>query len=173
MSARPAGRARRAAAVAALTGAIVLAANGTAAGGGGDVPARPLAQPAALAFAAGPGVMAAQGMTGAGSVAGAGVASAPSASAAATRTVRVADNFFAPRRLTVRRGTTIRWRWSNANADTHDVFLRRRPKGVRRFSSPPAATHFSYRRKLRKPGVYRLICTFHQGMAMRVRVRGR
>ena len=122
-------------------------------------------------------VLALAGAGAAGAAASAGGDSSPPAGAAAkkraVKNVKVADNFFAPKRLTVKRGTTIRWRWSNANADTHDVFLRKAPKGVRRFSSPPAATFFSYKRKLRKPGVYKMICTFHQGMTMRVVVRKR
>lgn len=110
-----------------------------------------------------------------GSAAGGG-GDAPAAAAkkrGPTKRVKVADNFFAPKRFAVKQGTTIRWRWSNANADSHDVFLRKGPRGVRRFQSPPAATFFTYKRKLTKPGVYKLLCTFHEGMTMRVTVRKR
>jgi plastocyanin len=87
--------------------------------------------------------------------------------------VRVLDNVFAPRRLRVPRGTTIVWKWGRRNSETHDVLLTRRPRGVRRFGSPSAATDFRFRRKLRKPGAYRFVCTFHEGMGMKVRVRRR
>jgi plastocyanin len=112
---------------------------------------------------------------GAGVVAAAGAAdgpaAAPSAGAAATKTVKVADNFYEPKRLTVAKGTTIKWRWSNLNADSHDVYLNVRPKGAARFQSAPAATHFTFKRTLRKPGVYKILCTFHEGMTMRITVK--
>jgi plastocyanin len=88
-----------------------------------------------------------------------------------TRSVKVADNFYSPKRLTVPPKSTIKWKWSRLNAETHDVYLDKRPKGVRHFQSAPAATFYSYKRKLRKPGVYKLLCTFHENMTMRVTVK--
>jgi plastocyanin len=85
--------------------------------------------------------------------------------------VEVADNFFSPKKLSVPKGSTIVWKWSNLNAETHDVYLARKPKGVKRFQSAPAATYYSFKRKLRKPGKYRILCTFHEDMAMRITVR--
>jgi len=109
---------------------------------------------------------------GAGAVAGAsGAAEEPSASASATKTVKVADNFFSPKKLSVAKGTTIKWKWSNRNADSHDVYLNKKPKGVKRFQSPPAATFFSYKRKLEKAGTYKILCTFHENMTMRIDVK--
>lgn len=95
----------------------------------------------------------------------------PTANASATKTVKVADNFYSPKKLTVAKGTTIKWTWSNRNADSHDVFLNKRPKGVKRFQSPPAATFFSYKRKLGKAGTYKILCTFHENMTMRIDVK--
>jgi plastocyanin len=66
--------------------------------------------------------------------------------------------------------TTIKWVWSNRNADSHDVYLYKRPKGVARFQSAPAATHFSFKRKLKKVGTYKFLCTFHENMTMRIDV---
>lgn len=102
---------------------------------------------------------------------GAAAAASPTAHTAKTKTVKVADNFYSPKRLTVAKGTTIRWAWSKRNADTHDVYLNRKPKGIRHFRSAPATTSYRFKRKLRKPGVYKLLCTFHEGMAMRIRVK--
>lgn len=93
------------------------------------------------------------------------------ATAAATKTVKVADNFYSPKRLTVAKGTTIKWVWSNRNADTHDVYLDDRPRGAGKFHSAPAATSFSFKRKLRRAGAYKVLCTFHEDMAMRIDVR--
>jgi plastocyanin len=97
----------------------------------------------------------------------------PDAAAAATKRVKVADDFFSPKRLRVVRGTTIKWVWSRRNSNTHDVYLNRRPKGARRFHSRPATRSATFKRKLRKPGRYRILCTFHEGMAMRIDVRRR
>jgi plastocyanin len=130
------------------------------------LPFRPLAATATLLLAL-PALALADGGGGADRAAGA----QPGATAAATRTVRVADDFFSPSRLTVRRGTTIRWAWSRRNSNRHDVALRARPRGVRRFRSPSARRSFVFRRKLRRPGAYRFVCTFHDGMAMRISVR--
>jgi plastocyanin len=89
------------------------------------------------------------------------------------KTVLVEDNFYAPQRLTVNRNSTIRWRWSDAAADVHDVKLTKGPRGVRRFQSEVGGPGYVFSRKLRKPGLYRLLCTFHieDGMKMTIRVR--
>jgi plastocyanin len=83
----------------------------------------------------------------------------------------VADNFFSPKQTTVPLNTVIVWKWSRLNGETHDVYLLRKPKGVKRFQSAPAATDYTFKRKLRKAGRYRIICTFHENMAMRIDVR--
>lgn len=87
------------------------------------------------------------------------------------KTVKVADNFFAPKALKVPRNTTIVWKWSRLNGETHDVYTAKKPKGVKRFQSVPAATGYTFKRKLKKAGKYRFICTFHEDMAMRVTVK--
>ena len=92
------------------------------------------------------------------------------ATAAATRTVKVADDRYSPKRLAVAKGTRIKWVWSSGNAHRHDVYLYKRPKGSRRFQSPPATAPFRFARKLRKPGVYKILCTLHEGMRMRIDV---
>ncbi len=92
------------------------------------------------------------------------------ARAAATKTVKVADNFYSPKKLSVPKDTTIKWKWSNQNADSHDVYLNKKPKGVKRFQSPPAATSFTYKKKLTKSGTYKILCTFHENMTMRIDV---
>ena len=102
---------------------------------------------------------------------GAVAAASPTAQTAKTKKVKVADNFYSPKKLSVPRNSTIVWKWSNLNGETHDVYLDSKPKGVKRFQSTPAATFYSFKRKLRKPGKYRIICTFHEDMAMRITVR--
>jgi plastocyanin len=42
---------------------------------------------------------------------------------------------------------------------------------VKKFHSEAAATDFTFRRKLKKPGRYRIVCTLHEEMKMQIRVR--
>jgi plastocyanin len=92
---------------------------------------------------------------------------------AGTKTVRIYDNYFLPDSLTVKRGTTVVWRWPGAAeaGDVHDVKLKSGPKGVKRFQSEAAATEYTFKRRLRKPGRYRIVCTLHDEMKMQIRVK--
>jgi plastocyanin len=101
----------------------------------------------------------------------AGGAGAVTATKAVHKSVKVSDDVFSPRKLTVPAGSTITWKWSSSNSDTHDVYLSKRPKGVKRFHSDPASTDFSYKRKLAKKGTYTLVCTFHENMNQKITVR--
>jgi plastocyanin len=78
---------------------------------------------------------------------------------------------FSPKKLTVPVNSTITWKWASANSDTHDVYLSKRPKGVKRFHSDPASSDFSYKRKLSKKGTYSVLCTFHENMTQKITVR--
>jgi plastocyanin len=97
-------------------------------------------------------------------LAGAAATAATPALAASSprRTVGVHDNYYGPAKITVKAGTTIRWRWEDDALDVHDVMLSRSPKGVRKFQSDPLAIGQTYARKLTRPGTYKLICTFHE-----------
>jgi len=100
---------------------------------------------------------------------------APVSAAPSKKSVRVGDNFFAPKSLTVDRGSTVTWKWPAADeaGDVHDVALTSGPKGVKKFASEAAATDYSYKRKLTKSGTYKLVCTLHEEMRMTIRVRAR
>lgn len=93
--------------------------------------------------------------------------------AARRKVVRVRDNFFSPARTRVRRGTRMVWRWPRSNVNRHNVVLTRAPRGVRRFSSKSAVRGYRFARRLRRPGRYAVICTFHSNMKMAIRVRRR
>jgi plastocyanin len=88
------------------------------------------------------------------------------------RTVKVADDYFAPVKLNkLARRTTVVWRWLNVNGNTHDVKLKRGPKGFKRFHSDAATADFSFKRKLTVKGTYVVICTFHEDMRMTITVK--
>ena len=89
------------------------------------------------------------------------------------KTVRIYDNYYLKDSLEVKKGTTVIWRWPGfeASGDVHDVKLKSGPKGVKKFQSEAAATDFSFRRKLKVAGKYRIVCTLHEEMKMTIRVR--
>jgi plastocyanin len=79
------------------------------------------------------------------------------------RTVQVRDDYFTPTKLTVKRGTTIKWVWSMHNYDTHNVTLTSGPKGVKksRFRSIDGTSGIVFTRTLTVLGTYHFICTMH------------
>ena len=82
--------------------------------------------------------------------------------------VKVGDDFFSPTKLTVKRGTVVAFKWLSANTNTHDVKLKRGPRGVKRWQSEPAAAYYTYKRKHRVRGKYSVLCTYHVGMDMTI-----
>ena len=106
-------------------------------------------------------------------LAGAALITAGPAQGAATKTVKLGDNYFAPKTLKVKRGTRVTWRWPgfDQGGDVHDVKLRTGPKGVKKFHSEAASTDYTFKRKLTVAGTYRIVCTLHEEMRMTVRVR--
>jgi plastocyanin len=73
--------------------------------------------------------------------------------------------------MTVKAGTTVKWKWLADNADSHDVKLKKGPRGVKRFMSEIAATDYSYKKKLTKKGGYSIYCTLHEGMTQKITVK--
>ena len=89
------------------------------------------------------------------------------------KTIEVADNYYAPKTVTVDRGTTVTWRWPGFDeaGDVHDVKLKSGPKGVKKFASESASTDYSFKRKLTVSGTYKIVCTLHEEMRMTIKVR--
>ena len=87
--------------------------------------------------------------------------------------VGVYDNYYLAAKLSVARGTTIAWTWTDQVADIHDVKLIKAPKGEKHFQSLEGTAGYVYKRTLRTPGVYKFLCTFHEadGMVMAISVR--
>jgi plastocyanin len=111
----------------------------------------------------------------AGAGAGAGADAAAAAHARAKKpvkkTVGMFDNYYEPAKLTVPVGSTIVWDWPIDTGDSHDVTLKKGPKGVPKFASEIATSEYTYRRKLTKPGTYAILCTLHDEMTMTIVVR--
>ena len=83
------------------------------------------------------------------------------------KTIKLGDNYFVKpggATITVKRGTTVTWRWSGSAP--HNVTVSRGPA---RFASR-TQTRGSFSRRLTKRGSYSLICTIH-GPAMTMKLR--
>jgi plastocyanin len=90
------------------------------------------------------------------------------------RKVKVRDYFLSPTKLKVPPRSNIVFTWPSLEneGDSHDVALRQRPKGVKRWKSEIASSDYSFKRKLRKKGKYVVICTLHPyEMRMTIRVK--
>lgn len=96
---------------------------------------------------------------------------APAKTKGATRTIKLGDNYYTPDKVTVRRNTTILWKWPDLTSDGHDVALDKGPKGAKKFASEEAAAAYTYKRKLTVPGTYKIICTLHDEMRMTITVK--
>lgn len=101
---------------------------------------------------------------------GASIATGSSISAAAkTRTVTVADEEFSPTKITIHKRDIIKWIWVDANGnpgstlDTHTVTER-----DNRFTSPEQ-TEGSYKKRFKRVGTVRIICSTHP-TTMRMKV---
>jgi plastocyanin len=85
---------------------------------------------------------------------------------AGSKTVQVKDNLFAPTKVTVTRGTTVRWTWKGKAP--HNVTI---TKGPVKFHSS-TTTKGSFSKKLTKAGTYSILCTIHApNMKMTVTVK--
>lgn len=79
-------------------------------------------------------------------------------------TVTVNDFYFGPNAVTIRKGSSIRWVWSELNTYPHDVHLKAGPRGVKSTAystKTTAVTDAHFQRKFTTPGVYKFICTIH------------
>jgi plastocyanin len=90
---------------------------------------------------------------------------AVSALASSSKTVRVGDNYYGPKSLTVGRGSKVTWRW--VGVLKHNVVVHAGPAA---FSSR-TQVRGSYSHTFTKKGTYQLVCTVHPKMKMTVVVR--
>jgi plastocyanin len=84
---------------------------------------------------------------------------------ASTKSVSVKDDVFAPKSLTVNKGTTVKWVWKGH--EPHNVTVTRGPA---KFHSKTQTTG-AFSKKFTKAGTYRIVCTIHAPrMSMTVKV---
>jgi len=90
---------------------------------------------------------------------------AGSAPAAKPKRVSVADFYFGPDQVTIKRGGAVKWVWATTNTYPHDVHLKQGPKGLEHKGSystkTTAVTNARFTRAFETPGTYRFICTIH------------
>lgn len=79
--------------------------------------------------------------------------------------VTVNDFFFGPDSVTIQKGRTVKWVWSNTNTYPHDVHLKQGPKNLKERGSystrTTAVTNATFKKTFERPGTYRYICTIH------------
>ena len=84
-----------------------------------------------------------------------------------TKTVEVGDDFFKPTDLKIKKDTRVAFEWTGINV--HDVV---KVKGPGPFfeSGPIDEPGVQFKRKFKKAGTYKLICSIHDGMKMKLEV---
>jgi plastocyanin len=92
-----------------------------------------------------------------------GVAHAGAATTPEPKESVVLDDYFAPHRLSLPRGGSVRWVWSARNLHPHNVRLVDGPPGVskKRYRSQTSVRQFDFERAFPKPGTYQFFCTLH------------
>jgi plastocyanin len=88
---------------------------------------------------------------------------------AGKKTVKLGDNFFAPPSLTVKKGTLVRFKWIGEN--DHNVVKKKGP-GKSSASTTTDAPGIHFKKRFKKTGNYKLICTIHEKMKMGLSVVG-
>lgn len=88
------------------------------------------------------------------------------------KVVSVEDNVYLPYNVKIKEDGKVKWVWSINNTQTHNVVLKKAPKGVnkKQFKSGNASSNFQFTKKFTVPGKYHFVCTFHNEMTMDVQV---
>lgn len=95
------------------------------------------------------------------------VAAAGTVSAfAATKSIKIGDDFFSPKSVSVKKNDTVKWTWTGDSP--HNVTVRTGPV---KFHSKTQSTG-TYSKKLTKKGTFKIYCTIHgtrQSLTIKVR----
>ncbi len=95
----------------------------------------------------------------------AGDASALAAGKPRPKIVKVADDFFSPTELKVKKGGKVKWKWRRTNLNPHNVTLEKGPRGVNKgdYRSATGSIGVKFNRTFKKKGKYQFVCTLHPG----------
>lgn len=83
--------------------------------------------------------------------------------------VKVGDDYYNPTgvKFTVpKQGKKVKFKWANANTDSHNVWLNKGPKGLSKkqkksFRSATGSIGVKFAPTFKKKGTYKFICTVH------------
>lgn len=96
---------------------------------------------------------------------GASAATTGAASNPKPKRVTVADFYFGPTKVTIRKGGKVKWVWSSLNTEPHDVHLKQGPKNLKKrrtySTQTTAVTGARFTKAFPRPGTYKYICTIH------------
>ena len=89
-------------------------------------------------------------------------------------TVKVIDDYYSPQKMTIKKNATVKFKWSNGNANSHNVTFVKGPKGVKKSKKPCAggkvtkcnvsgtgSIGVNFEPKFDKSGQYEFHCTIH------------
>jgi plastocyanin len=85
-----------------------------------------------------------------------------------TTKIKVGNNFFSPEKKTVKRGTKVRFKWEGGAL--HNVTKRKGPGG-KIASKTTKKSGVNYTKTFKRKGTYKLICTIHPSMKLKLKVR--
>lgn len=85
-----------------------------------------------------------------------------------TTKIKVGNNFFSPEKKAVKRGTKVRFKWDGGAL--HNVTKRKGPAG-KIASKTTRKPGVNFTKSFKRKGVYRLICTIHPSMKLKLTVR--
>jgi plastocyanin len=92
----------------------------------------------------------------------------PSKTKSKPKEVTVADFYFSPEKLTIKKGQSVLWVWAESNTYPHDVHLKSGPKGLKNKASystkTTAVSDAEFEKEFTVPGTYKYICTIHPTM---------
>ncbi len=80
-----------------------------------------------------------------------------------TANVKVRDDYYSPLKVKIKKKDKVKWSWGFTNLNSHDVTLKKGPKGVKKgdFRSIAGAVGITFTRKFTVPGTYNFYCTIH------------
>jgi plastocyanin len=96
----------------------------------------------------------------------AGAAALPSGAATTTKTVLVKDDFFSPKKLTISKGTKVKWVWKGKEG--HNVAVANGPSNFRFGKRKTGSKTHTFSKR----GTYSIVCTIHApDMHMTIKVK--